>query len=79
MVDRSIVSPGELCAYKMGIIKMLGYLDRFKSVRKDRFSIQEFHDTVLQHGALPFVVMDDVVSESLAVSTKRTAGVFCDD
>jgi uncharacterized protein (DUF885 family) len=70
VVDRSIVSPGELCAYKLGMIKMLGYLDRFKSVRKDRFSIQEFHDTVLQHGALPFVVMDDVVRESLGVKGK---------
>jgi len=68
VVDRSIVSPGELCAYKLGMIKMLGYLDRFKSVRKDRFSIQEFHDTVLQHGALPFVVMDDVVNESLGIN-----------
>lgn len=65
VADRSAARPGQLCAYKIGMLKMQEYLARFKEARKAEFSIQEFHDTILSHGALPLKLLDSIVADIL--------------
>ncbi len=66
IADRSFVTPGQLCSYKMGMMNFLGARDRFRAARGERFDIREFHDCVLNHGALPLRVLDDVVAAAIA-------------
>jgi uncharacterized protein (DUF885 family) len=50
-IDRYITWPGQACSYKIGQIE----LERFRTVlsRREGFSLQAFHDRVLELGSLP--------------------------
>lgn len=63
IADRSFVTPGQLCSYKVGMMSFLAARDRFRG--RD---IRDFHDCVLGHGALPLRILDDVVSTALSES-----------
>ncbi|HEY1706954.1 MAG TPA: DUF885 domain-containing protein [Rhizomicrobium sp.] len=63
IADRSFVTPGQLCSYKVGMMKFLAAHDRFRG--RD---VRDFHDCVLGHGALPLSVLDDVVTATLSGS-----------
>ena len=62
-IERYIVSPGQACAYKIGMIKMLQLRDKAKKELKDKFEIKEFHDVILKNGAVPLDILDELVRE----------------
>jgi uncharacterized protein (DUF885 family) len=64
-VDRYIVWPGQALGYKVGQRAILALRARAEAVLGDAFAVDEFHDTVLGHGALPLGVLDDVVERWL--------------
>jgi uncharacterized protein (DUF885 family) len=66
VVDRSLVAPGELCAYKIGMLKICELRDRFERARSARFELCDFHDAVLDEGALPLGVLEQHVQEVIA-------------
>ena len=65
IADRSFVTPGQLCSYKVGMMGFLGARDRFRAARGSGFDIRAFHDCALNHGALPLRVLDDVVAAAI--------------
>ena len=55
IVDRCLVWPGQLAAYKIGMLKMRELRDSFTG------PVQAFHSAVLDQGALPLTVLDDAL------------------
>jgi len=57
-VDRYITWPGQACAYKIGEIKIRQLRSRAEKILADKFSVAEFHRTVLEcFGPLNIVEM----------------------
>ncbi len=57
-VDRYIVVPSQALAYKMGQMKILELRRFAQATLGDRFNEREFHDRVLEEGALPLGELD---------------------
>lgn len=62
-INRYLVQPGQATSYKMGHLKMLSIRADAKERLDDRFDIRAFHDVVLGNGALPLLVLEQVVDE----------------
>ncbi|HUN72760.1 MAG TPA: DUF885 domain-containing protein [Steroidobacteraceae bacterium] len=60
-VDRYIAWPGQALAYMIGELDIERLRDRARSQLGAQFDIKEFHAAVLEHGALPLTVLDQVV------------------
>ncbi|MDJ0707449.1 MAG: DUF885 domain-containing protein [Leptolyngbyaceae cyanobacterium MO_188.B28] len=57
-VERYIVMPGQACAYKIGMMKLLELRERAQQGLGDRFDLRAFHDVVLQNGAMPLTILE---------------------
>jgi uncharacterized protein (DUF885 family) len=57
-VERYVVFPGQACSYMIGELKILELRDHAKKVLGDRFSLQAFHDAVLNTGTVPLDVLE---------------------
>jgi uncharacterized protein (DUF885 family) len=64
--ERYAMLPGQACAYKIGQLKILELRKHAKAALGDRFSIKEFHNTVLQSGNLPLHVLEQVIDAWIA-------------
>jgi len=62
-VDRYVAMPGQACAYKIGMMRILELRAKARSALGERFSIKEFHNTVLSTGSVPLPVLEQVVDE----------------
>ena len=62
-VERYIVMPGQACAYKVGMLKILELRERARQQLGSKFDLRDFHDVVLQNGALPLEILEQVVNE----------------
>lgn len=69
--DRYMVAPGQGLAYKLGQLKILELRENAKKALGDRFDLREFHDVVLDSGALPLDVLSAQVDAWIA---RRKAG-----
>ena len=66
VVLRSAADPGQLCAYKWGLLEMRRLRERFASLRGDAFRVQHFHDAVLGQGALPLTLLATTLERQAA-------------
>ncbi len=62
-LDRYIIWPGQACAYKIGEIKIKELRQKAKEILADKFDVKEFHEVVLQSGALPLELLEEIVTE----------------
>jgi uncharacterized protein (DUF885 family) len=67
-VERYIVDPGQACAYKIGMLKVLELREKAKRALGPRFDLRTFHDAVLRHGAMPLDVLERVVDNYVAAA-----------
>jgi uncharacterized protein (DUF885 family) len=63
-IERYIVEPGQACAYKVGMLRILAARERAQKALGERFDAEAekaFHDVVLGGGALPLEILDEQV------------------
>lgn len=60
-VERYLVLPGQALAYKIGMLKFLELRQRAQRHLGSRFDIRDFHDAVLNAGAMPLTVLDQEI------------------
>lgn len=65
-VDRYITWPGQALAYKTGELKIRELRARAEKQLGNNFDIREFHDKILENGALPLSVLEDVIDTWLS-------------
>ena len=70
-VERYIVMPGQACAYKIGELKMVELRQMSMDEFGDAFDIREFHDVVLQNGAMPLEILEHKVQEYISSKKKQ--------
>jgi uncharacterized protein (DUF885 family) len=57
-VDRYIVWPGQGCSYKIGQLKFLELRELAQIELREGFDLKEFHDVLLNQGAMPLEVLE---------------------
>jgi uncharacterized protein (DUF885 family) len=69
-VERYVVMPGQACAYKIGMMKILELREKAKQALGPKFDLREFHQVVLVNGAVPL----DVLAENVEnyIRTKQS-------
>ena len=65
-VERYIDLPGQALSYKIGMIKILQLREKAKSALGARFDIRDFHDVVLQNGAVALPILEELVDDYIA-------------
>ncbi len=60
-IERYIVSPGQSCSYKIGMMELLRFREMAQDELRNEFNIKDFHDVVLNNGAMPMNVLELVV------------------
>ena len=68
-VDRYISWPGQALAYKTGEMKIRELRNRAEQELGNKFDVREFHDKILENGALPLSILEDVMDEWLATKS----------
>ncbi|NUM56286.1 MAG: DUF885 domain-containing protein [Candidatus Hydrogenedentes bacterium] len=71
-IERYIVMPGQACAYKIGMMKILELREKAKQELGDRFTLKEFHNAVIGNGSMPMEVLEKVVGRYID-ARKRAA------
>lgn len=72
-VERYFVMPGQACAYKVGMMKILELRERARAELGDAFDLRDFHRVVLTSGSMPLVLLEGVVDKYIAET--RAGGV----
>jgi uncharacterized protein (DUF885 family) len=65
-VERYIAIPSQATAYKTGALTIQRLRDKAKTALGDKFDIREFHDQVLDTGALPLQVLEEKIDRWIA-------------
>ncbi len=65
-IERYIVNPGQACAYKVGMMKLLSLREEARQRLGDRFDIREFHSLLLKNGSLPLDIVERLVRDWIA-------------
>jgi uncharacterized protein (DUF885 family) len=65
-VERYCVLPGQACAYKIGMLKILELRAKAKTALGEKFSLKEFHNIVLRAGNMPLSVLEQVIDDWIA-------------
>ncbi|MFZ5496210.1 MAG: DUF885 domain-containing protein [Verrucomicrobiota bacterium] len=67
-VERYVVFAGQACSYKIGQLKILELRARAQTALGAKFSIKEFHNTVLRAGVVPLSVLESIVDDWIAAT-----------
>lgn len=67
-VDRYIAWPGQALGYKMGQLKILELRAKAKQALGPKFNLKDFHDQVIDSGALPLDLLEQRINAWIAAS-----------
>jgi uncharacterized protein (DUF885 family) len=70
-VERYFNNPGQATSYMIGQLKILELRDRARQALGERFDIRDFHAVVLENGAVPLDVLEELVQ---AYTAERRSG-----
>jgi uncharacterized protein (DUF885 family) len=73
-VDRYLVWPGQALAYKLGQLKIRQLRTAAETQLGANFNVRQFHDAVLENGALPLSILEQHVQQWLAAEVAKSAG-----
>ncbi|HLH52649.1 MAG TPA: DUF885 domain-containing protein [Verrucomicrobiae bacterium] len=65
-VERYVVWPGQACSYKIGMLKILELRSKAQKALGKKFSLKQFHNTVLGTGTVPLSVLEQAVQDYIA-------------
>jgi uncharacterized protein (DUF885 family) len=65
-VERYFNWPGQATSYMVGQLKILELREKARQALGDKFDIREFHAVVLENGAVPLGVLEDLVDAYIA-------------
>ena len=68
-VDRYIVLPGQALAYKIGELQILKLREKAENSFGSGFNIREFHDRLLENGALPLYLLEALMNKQPLINT----------
>jgi uncharacterized protein (DUF885 family) len=71
-IERYFVDPGQALAYKVGMLKILQLREKAKAELGEQFDLAQFHDQVLDNGALPLELLERVVDDWIAAGKAKT-------
>ncbi|HEY6642137.1 DUF885 domain-containing protein [Povalibacter sp.] len=60
-IDRYVVNPGQACSYMIGQLRILEIRDHARKELGDKFSLRDFHSTVLNTGTTPLGALEKEV------------------
>ena len=53
--------PGQACAYKVGMMKILELRTKAKNALDEKFDLAAFHDVILKNGPVPLDILEELV------------------
>ena len=65
-IERYIVIPSQACAYKVGMLKLQELRKRAQTELGPKFDRRDFHEVVLQNGAMPLEILEEQVTGYIA-------------
>ena len=65
-IERYIVMPGQACAYKIGMLKIIELRSKAQAELGDKFKLTDFHDVVLKNGSMPIAILQRVIEQYIA-------------
>lgn len=71
--ERYIVEPGQACAYKIGMLKILELRQRMHDALGEEFDLKKFHTLVLESGHMPLSILEETVDNHIAVNSSIAA------
>jgi uncharacterized protein (DUF885 family) len=71
-VERYMALPGQATAYKVGQLKILELRERARAALGPNFNLKDFHTVVLESGAVPLTVLDQLVDQWIATGSTST-------
>ncbi len=71
LLDRIAVIPGQLTAYDTGGLEIFALRKEAEERLGDKFDIRDFHDRILENGAVPLTAMREHVEEWIAEREKE--------
>jgi uncharacterized protein (DUF885 family) len=70
-VERYFNNPGQATSYMIGQLKIFELRDRAQQALGDRFDIRDFHAVVLENGAVPLEMLEQLVDRYIAARSAR--------
>ncbi len=74
-IERYIVMPGQACAYKIGMLKILELRNKAQQALGSNFKLTEFHQVILQNGSMPIAILERVIDDYIAAKQAPAIGV----
>ncbi|NND52625.1 MAG: DUF885 domain-containing protein [Flavobacteriaceae bacterium] len=65
-IERYIVMPGQACAYKIGMLKILELREKAKKSLGNKFDLKQFHNVVLKNGAVPLDILEELIDNYIS-------------
>ena len=71
-IERYVVNPGQACAYMIGQLRILELRERARQTLGPKFSLREFHNTVLGTGTVPLSILEREVDRYVKVAQSQS-------